>query len=42
LRADDAGRLSRLFNRESDLRTAQDQRINEWLKHLITLKDGHA
>ncbi len=29
----DLAHLSRSFN--TDYRTAQDQRINEWLKHLI-------
>lgn len=29
---DDMCRLSRAFNQVADLRTAQDLRINEWLK----------
>jgi hypothetical protein len=31
----DACRLSRVFGLSSDLRTAQDYRINEWLKLVI-------
>jgi hypothetical protein len=31
----DLCRLSRMFNAYCDLRLAQDQRINEWLKHSI-------
>lgn len=37
---DDLTRLSRQFN--TDYRTAQDQRINEWLKRLIVEADGAA
>lgn len=32
---EDACRLSRVFCAASDLRTSQDQRINEWLKAVI-------
>ena len=36
---DDLTRLSRQFN--TDYRTAQDQRINEWLKRLIADAVSH-
>ena len=35
LAAEDAQRLSRVFNAGADLRLSQDERINEWLKSLI-------
>lgn len=32
-------RLSRTFNTQSDLRTATDQKINDWLMQLIRSKN---
>jgi len=34
---DDICKLSRSFNENCNLQTAQDQRINEWLKEQIAL-----